>query len=76
MQNFADREFSGITHVPIHSQAECIHIDRGRNYRQMPPHEKLVVGRKHSFVENFERSLEQRRALPQQDHFALLGKAD
>jgi hypothetical protein len=42
----------------------------------MPSDEKLVIRREDALVENLERGLEQRRALTQQDHLALLGKAD
>src|SRR5208282_6839629 len=42
----------------------------------MPPDEELVIGREDALVENLERGLEQRRALTEQDHLALLGKTD
>jgi hypothetical protein len=40
----------------------------------MPPNVKAVIGCKHALIEDFERSLQQRRACPLQNHRTLLRK--
>jgi DMSO/TMAO reductase YedYZ molybdopterin-dependent catalytic subunit len=47
--------------MAAHRQAECPHLDLGRDERPVPAHVEPVVG-EHRLIEDFERRFEQRRA--------------
>src|SRR5271163_1904205 len=52
-----EREGDRLSNVTVDLEPKCRGIDDGRNIRQVPTHEKAIVGGEDALVEHFERGL-------------------
>ena len=72
LQEVGERQRDRAADSTADAQAKGDRVDRGRDVLIMPADEKAIVGREHRAVHRGERRLQQRRALAQHDHAALL----